>query len=217
MVYNRCGESGLKLPIISLGLWHNFGDVDNFETARAIIHYAFDAGITHFDLANNYGPSPGSAEENFGKVLKSDMQMYRDEMIISTKAGYLMWPGAGLDVRRRLDVAQRPQDEHHHTVGIVLEFDALAAADGVLDGQGVQPEFLVDLGELLDGRVTLEAAHDSVFQGALIVPRRLVSLHPIQVQVSQDGAHVLELVLDRALGTIDGLPNPRILSGLLQR
>ena len=93
MVYNRCGESGLKLPIISLGLWHNFGDVDDFETARDILHYAFDAGITHFDLANNYGPSPGSAETNFGKILKSDFMQYRDEMIISSKAGYLMWPG----------------------------------------------------------------------------------------------------------------------------
>ena len=93
MVYNRCGESGLKLPIISLGLWHNFGDVDDFDTARDILHYAFNAGITHFDLANNYGPSPGSAETNFGKILKSDFKKYRDEMIISTKAGYLMWPG----------------------------------------------------------------------------------------------------------------------------
>jgi L-glyceraldehyde 3-phosphate reductase len=81
------------LPAISLGLWHNFGGVDNFENVRKILHHAFDSGITHFDLANNYGPPPGSAEENFGKVFKSDFMPYRDEMIISTKAGYYMWPG----------------------------------------------------------------------------------------------------------------------------
>ena len=93
MIYNRCGRSGVKLPAISLGLWHNFGHVDDFETARKMLFAAFDAGITHFDLANNYGPPPGSAEENFGKILKQDFQDYRDELIISTKAGYLMWPG----------------------------------------------------------------------------------------------------------------------------
>ena len=93
MRYNRCGKSGLLLPAVSLGLWHNFGSVDDFENAREIIHAAFDAGITHFDLANNYGPEPGSAEKNFGKILKQDMKSYRDEMIISTKAGYLMWEG----------------------------------------------------------------------------------------------------------------------------
>jgi len=93
MIYNRCGRSGLKLPAISLGLWHNFGHIDDFETARKMLFTAFDAGITHFDLANNYGPPPGSAEENFGKILKQDFQDYRDELIISTKAGYLMWPG----------------------------------------------------------------------------------------------------------------------------
>ena len=93
MVYKRCGKSGLKLPIISLGLWHNFGGVDVFENGRSMIRSAFDAGITHFDLANNYGPPPGSAEEFFGEVLKKDMKPYRDELIISTKAGYLMWPG----------------------------------------------------------------------------------------------------------------------------
>lgn len=93
MIYNRCGQSGLLLPAVSLGLWHNFGGVDSFDTARDILHYAFDSGITHFDLANNYGPPPGSAEENFGKVLNSDFKSYRDEMIISTKAGYYMWPG----------------------------------------------------------------------------------------------------------------------------
>jgi L-glyceraldehyde 3-phosphate reductase len=93
LCYNRCGDSGLKLPAISLGLWHNFGDVDDFENARRLIHTAFDSGITHFDLANNYGPPPGSAEKNFGKILKKDLAPYRDELIISTKAGYGMWPG----------------------------------------------------------------------------------------------------------------------------
>jgi L-glyceraldehyde 3-phosphate reductase len=94
MKYNRCGKSGLLLPAISLGLWHNFGSVDVFENGRAIVRRAFDRGITHFDLANNYGPLPGSAEENFGQILKKDFSGYlRDELIISTKAGYLMWPG----------------------------------------------------------------------------------------------------------------------------
>ena len=93
MKYNRCGKSGLKLPAISLGLWHNFGGVTLFETSREMVRRAFDLGITHFDLANNYGPPPGSAEENFGKILKQDFQSYRDEMIISSKAGYYMWPG----------------------------------------------------------------------------------------------------------------------------
>ncbi|MDI3319305.1 L-glyceraldehyde 3-phosphate reductase [Pinibacter soli] len=94
MKYNRCGNSGLLLPAISLGLWHNFGSVDVFDNGRNIVHRAFDRGITHFDLANNYGPEPGSAEENFGKILKKDFPGYlRDELIISSKAGYLMWPG----------------------------------------------------------------------------------------------------------------------------
>lgn len=92
-IYNRCGKSGLKLPMISLGLWHNFGDVDVFENGRSIVRYAFDQGITHFDLANNYGPSPGSAEENFGHILAKDLRPYRDELVISTKAGYWMWDG----------------------------------------------------------------------------------------------------------------------------
>jgi len=93
MLYNRCGRSGIKLPAISLGLWHNFGSVDIFENGKQIIFEAFDKGITHFDLANNYGPEPGSAEENFGKVLTKHLSAYRDEMLISTKAGYYMWPG----------------------------------------------------------------------------------------------------------------------------
>ena len=93
MNYNRCGKSGLKLPEVSLGLWHNFGDTGNFETMKQMCFTAFDNGITHFDLANNYGPEPGSAEKNFGRILKKEMKAHRDEMIISTKAGYLMWAG----------------------------------------------------------------------------------------------------------------------------
>ncbi len=93
MQYRRCGKSGIRLPEISLGLWHNFGYVDRFDIARQIVLKAFDRGITHFDLANNYGPPPGSAEENFGRMMNDDLRPYRDEMIISTKAGYLMWPG----------------------------------------------------------------------------------------------------------------------------
>ncbi|WP_053985085.1 L-glyceraldehyde 3-phosphate reductase [Niameybacter massiliensis] len=93
MKYRRCGNSGLRLPMISLGLWHNFGDVDRYENSKAMIRKAFDLGITHFDLANNYGPPAGSAETNFGRILKEDFTTYRKEMIISTKAGYYMWPG----------------------------------------------------------------------------------------------------------------------------
>lgn len=93
MKYNRSGRSGLKLPAISLGLWHNFGGVDAYENGRNIVRRAFDLGITHFDLANNYGPPPGSAEEMFGRLLSSDLKAYRDELLISTKAGYYMWPG----------------------------------------------------------------------------------------------------------------------------
>jgi L-glyceraldehyde 3-phosphate reductase len=93
MRYNRVGASGMRLPAISLGLWHNFGDVDVSQNGRSIARRAFDLGITHFDLANNYGPSPGSAEENFGLLMKKDFHPYRDELIISSKAGYLMWPG----------------------------------------------------------------------------------------------------------------------------
>ncbi len=91
--YNRCGRSGLKLPAVSLGLWHNFGDDNSFESIRKMILHAFDKGITHFDLANNYGPPPGSAEINFGKVLSKQLRKYRDELVISTKAGYQMWSG----------------------------------------------------------------------------------------------------------------------------
>jgi L-glyceraldehyde 3-phosphate reductase len=93
MPYQPCGRSGLQLPVISLGLWHNFGEVDRYSDARAMILRAFDLGITHFDLANNYGPPPGSAEDTFGRVLARDLATYRDELIISSKAGYVMWPG----------------------------------------------------------------------------------------------------------------------------
>ena len=93
MRYNRCGKSGLKLPAISLGLWHNFGSVDTLANSRAMLLHAFDLGITHFDLANNYGPVPGSAEETFGQVLAKDLRPYRDQMVISSKAGYTMWEG----------------------------------------------------------------------------------------------------------------------------
>jgi L-glyceraldehyde 3-phosphate reductase len=93
MQYRRCGLSGIRLPLISLGLWHNFGGVDTFENGRAMVRRAFDLGITHFDLANNYGPPPGSAESNFGEMLRLDLKPYRDELIVSSKAGWDMWPG----------------------------------------------------------------------------------------------------------------------------
>jgi L-glyceraldehyde 3-phosphate reductase len=101
MRYNRCGRSGLKLPAISLGLWHNFGGVDSLENSRQMIRRAFDLGITHLDLANNYGPPPGSAEETFGQILRNDLAGYRDELVISTKAGYTMWPGPYGDLGSR--------------------------------------------------------------------------------------------------------------------
>jgi len=93
MPYKRCGRSGLKLPVVSLGLWHNFGGVDIYQLSRSLVLHGFDRGITHFDLANNYGPPAGSAEETFGRILRDDLHKYRDELIISTKAGYYMWPG----------------------------------------------------------------------------------------------------------------------------
>lgn len=93
MIYNRCGASGLRLPAISLGLWHNFGDVDDYENSRTMLRRAFDLGITHFDIANNYGPPPGAAETNFGKIFRDDFVPFRDELLISSKAGHLMWPG----------------------------------------------------------------------------------------------------------------------------
>ena len=93
MKYNRCGKSGLKLPEVSLGLWHNFGSTAVYENMKSLCFTAFDHGITHFDLANNYGPEPGSAETNFGRIMKEELHAYRDEILVSTKAGYLMWDG----------------------------------------------------------------------------------------------------------------------------
>ena len=93
MEYKNSGKSGLKLPLLSLGLWHNFGDTGNYDNMKAMCFTAFDNGITHFDLANNYGPEAGSAERNFGKIFKEDLMPYRDEILVSTKAGYGMWPG----------------------------------------------------------------------------------------------------------------------------
>mgnify|MGYP002231666401 CR=1 FL=1 len=93
MQYNRCGASGLKLPMVSLGFWHNFGDTGHYDNMKAMCRTAFDNGITHFDLANNYGPAYGSAERNLGQILRDDFSAYRDELLISTKAGYDMWPG----------------------------------------------------------------------------------------------------------------------------
>ena len=101
MIYNRCGRSGLKLPAISLGLWHNFGGLEPYENCRAMARKAFDLGITHFDLANNYGPPYGSAEETFGRILAADLRAHRDELIVSTKAGYDMWPGPYGDLGSR--------------------------------------------------------------------------------------------------------------------
>jgi L-glyceraldehyde 3-phosphate reductase len=118
--YRRCGRSGVKLPLLSLGLWHNFGGVDKREDGRAMVRRAFDLGITHFDLANNYGPPPGSAEETFGALLKTDLAGFRDELIISTKAGYLMWPGPyGEWGSRKYLVASLDQSLHRMGVDYV--------------------------------------------------------------------------------------------------
>ena len=115
MLYRRTGRSGLKLPAISLGLWHNFGHRSRGDTAREMCRAAFDMGITHFDLANNYGPPPGSAEELFGTILKTDFRDLRDEMVISTKAGYLMWPGpyGEWGSRKYVHFQPRPEPQAH--------------------------------------------------------------------------------------------------------
>ena len=122
MQYRRSGRSGIKLPGISLGLWHNFGGVDNFENSRAMLRRAFDLGITHFDLANNYGPPYGSAEETFGQILKKDFRPYRDELIISTKAGWDMWPGpyGNLGSRKNLLASLDQSLERMGVIGKVL-------------------------------------------------------------------------------------------------
>jgi L-glyceraldehyde 3-phosphate reductase len=115
--FRRCGRSGIVLPPVSLGLWHNFGGIDVFETGRAIIRRAFDRGVTHFDLANNYGPPYGSAEENFGHILRKDLHPHRNELIISSKAGWDMWPGPyGVGGSRKYLLASL--DESLHRMGL---------------------------------------------------------------------------------------------------
>ena len=112
MKFRRCGQSGILLPEISLGLWHNFGDMNTFANSQAMAHYAFDRGITHFDLANNYGPSYGSAEETFGMIMKKSFMPYRDELFISTKAGHDMWPGpTGMGLTQVPDEQPQPKSE----------------------------------------------------------------------------------------------------------
>ena len=111
MKFRRCGQSGILLPEISLGLWHNFGDVNTFANSQAMAHYAFDRGITHFDLANNYGPSYGSAEETFGMIMKKSFMPYRDELFISTKAGHDMWPLRGVGLTQVPDEQPQPKSE----------------------------------------------------------------------------------------------------------
>lgn len=151
MPYRRCGASGLRLPAISLGLWQNFGGMDAFETGRAILRRAFDRGVTHFDLANNYGPPPGSAEENFGRVLATDFAAHRDEIVVSTKAGYGMWPGpygewgsrksllASLDASlKRLGLAYVDVFYHHRPdPDTPLEETMTALADTVRQGKAL--------------------------------------------------------------------------------
>ncbi len=151
MPYARCGRSGLLLPRVSLGLWHNFGGIDALEAQRALLRRAFDLGITHFDLANNYGPPPGAAEENFGRLLREDFAAYRDELIVSTKAGYRMWPGpygewgsrksllASLDQSlRRLGVDYVDIFYHHRPdPDTPLEESMTALADAVRSGRAL--------------------------------------------------------------------------------
>lgn len=151
MTYNRCGASGLKLPAVSLGLWHNFGTNDDYDNMRAMCHAAFDGGITHFDLADNYGPEPGSAETNFGRVLRDGLGRYRDELVISTKAGYPMWAGpygdwgsrkhllASLDQSlERLDLEYVDIFYHHRMDGETpLEESMMALASAVSSGKAL--------------------------------------------------------------------------------
>jgi L-glyceraldehyde 3-phosphate reductase len=180
MRYNRCGRSGLKLPAVSLGLWHNFGEKDAHENQRAMIRRAFDLGITHFDLANNYGPPPGAAEETFGAILKRDLAPYRDELIISTKAGWGMWPGpygdfgsrkyliASLDQSlRRLGLEYVDIFYHHRPdPQTPLEETMGALADIVRSGKALyagissyQPEPACQASEILRGAGSACAIH----------------------------------------------------------
>lgn len=151
MQYRRCGNSGIVLPAISLGLWHNFGSVDRFDNARAMTHAAFDRGVTHFDLANNYGPVFGSAEENFGKIIQKDFKAHRNEMIITTKAGHLMWPGPYGDGGSRKYLMSSIDDSlrrmnldyvdifyiHRHTPETPLEETMQALVDIVRQGKAM--------------------------------------------------------------------------------
>ena len=153
MAYTRCGKSGLKLPAVSLGLWHNFGDTGVYENMRQICFTAFDNGITHFDLANNYGPAPGSAEKNFGRILKEDLGQYRDELIISTKAGYEMWDGpygdwgsrkyllASLDQSLKRMGVDYVDIFYHHRMdpNTPLEESMMALDTAVKSGKGLSP------------------------------------------------------------------------------
>ena len=120
MIYRNCGDSGLKLPLLSLGLWHNFGTNDDYENMKRMCFCAFDRGMTHFDLANNYGPDPGAAETNLGRILREEMTQYRDELVISTKAGYYMWPGPYGDHGSRTFTGKRQQTESK-TAGIFYQ------------------------------------------------------------------------------------------------
>ena len=157
MTFNRCGRSGLKLPAIALGLWHNFSGVDPFENARAMVLRAFDMGITHFDLANNYGPPPGSAEENMGRIMAADLAAHRDELIVSTKAGYAMWPGPYGDFGSRKYLLASPDQSlkrmgldyvdifyHHRPDEETPLEESMAALDhAVRSGRALRWDFLI--------------------------------------------------------------------------
>ncbi len=180
MVYRRLGESGLKLPVISLGLWHNFGEKASMENMTNILCTAFDNGVTHFDLANNYGPYPGAAEENFGRILKDTLMPYRDELIISTKAGYTMWEGPyGLDGSKKYLVASLDQSLkrmgldyvdifYHHRPATETPMEETAAALDLIVRQGkalyigisnYNPEQTAEMTKLLKGLGTPFVIH----------------------------------------------------------
>ena len=137
MKYHRCGASGLMMPELSLGLWHNFGDTGVYENMKQMCFTAFDNGITHFDLANNYGPQPGSAEENFGKILREEFSAYRDELIVSTKAGYDMWPGPYVDIfyHHRMDPETPLEETMEALAQIVRSGKALYVGISNYDGE----------------------------------------------------------------------------------
>jgi len=172
MIYRRCGKSGLKLPAISLGLWHNFGDVTPYSNSREMMLGAFDIGITHFDLANNYGPAAGTAEESFGKIINSELKSHRDELVVSTKAGYYMWPGpygewgsrksltASIDQSLRRMNLDYVDIFYHHRPDTETPMEETAAALAQIVNQGkalyigisnYSPEQTVQMIDLLDG------------------------------------------------------------------